>query len=379
MIRITICGDLCPTVQNMADFEAGNIKKIFTDVGPIISSSDISIANLECPLTNKEERLFKSGPNNKASKRSIKAIASVKFDVMSLANNHIKDFGTNGIVDTLECCKNNGIKVVGAGIDKHAASKPMVIEIKGIKVGIISFADNEGSLATEDDGGANGLDKLNSFDVINALKKECDRVIVLYHSGIEHYPYPSPRLQKICRKMVQAGADIVTCQHSHCIGCKEEYMSSVIVYGQGNFLFAKASKKAGDSWNFGLILNIIIDNAEFNCDYIPTIINNGVVRLAKDKDKMDILTGFLQRSAQIANEKFVQENYNKQCEKEISKYMGILLGFPRLFYLVNKLFKNRIIRLIFPNKKAIVTYNLIRCESHREVLLNILKQYSKRR
>lgn len=60
---------------------------------------------------------------------------------------------------------------------------------------------------------------------------------MLYHGGKEYYRYSSPNLQKTCRKMTEKGADLVLCQHSHCIGSYEEYNDSTILYGQGNFIF----------------------------------------------------------------------------------------------------------------------------------------------
>lgn len=69
------------------------------------------------------------------------------------------------------------------------------------------------------------------------MSNACDYTIVLYHGGKEHYRFPSPNLQKYCRKFIEKGANIVICQHSHCIGCEENYKNGKIIYGQGNFLF----------------------------------------------------------------------------------------------------------------------------------------------
>ena len=66
----------------------------------------------------------------------------------------------------------------------------------------------------------------------------CNSII---NGGKEHYRYPSPDLQKICRKFIDKGADLVVCQHSHCIGCEEKYNHGTIVYGQWNFLFDRSN------------------------------------------------------------------------------------------------------------------------------------------
>ena len=86
---------------------------------------------------------------------------------------------------------------------------------------------------------------MESLDHIQNLKDQCDYVIVLYHGGKEHYRYPSPYLQRVARKMVEKGADLVVCQHSHCIGCYEKYKDSMIIYDQGNFIFERISYSTG--------------------------------------------------------------------------------------------------------------------------------------
>src|SRR5690606_29065463 len=113
------------------------------------------------------------------------------------------------------------------------------LHFKKIKIGFYVCAEHEFSIASVDSPGANPFDPLESLDHIADLKNECDYVVVLYHGGKEHYRYPSPYLQKVCRKMADKGANLVICQHSHCIGCFEVYKDSTLVYGQGNFIFNK--------------------------------------------------------------------------------------------------------------------------------------------
>ena len=80
-------------------------------------------------------------------------------------------------------------------------------------------------------------EKAPDVDPAEQKDNKCDYTIVLYHGGKEYYRYPSPNLQRVCRYMIEKGTDLVICQHSHCIGCEENYLSGKIVYGQGNFIF----------------------------------------------------------------------------------------------------------------------------------------------
>lgn len=145
------------------------------------------------------------------------------------------------------------------------ARKPYIIELDGLKIGIYACAEHEFSIATENASGANPFDPLESLDHVQGLSDKCDYVIVLYHGGKEHYRYPSPYLQKACRKMAEKGADLVVCQHSHCIGCFEEYEKSTIIYGQGNFIFDHSES---EFWQTSLLVKIVIDDGP-HISYIP--------------------------------------------------------------------------------------------------------------
>ena len=127
--------------------------------------------------------------------------------------------------------------MLGVGENKTISAKPFVLSVSNKKIGVYACTEHEFSIAEDNKPGANPFDPLESFDHVSNLKKDCDYVIVLYHGGKEHYRYPSPMLQRVCRKFVEKGAGLVICQHSHCIGCEEKYLDGTIVYGQGNFIF----------------------------------------------------------------------------------------------------------------------------------------------
>ena len=190
-------------------------------------------------MVDEQTPIEKFGPNLYAPKITIKGIKGLDPTLLTLANNHILDQGIKGLESTIKLLNENNIPYTGIRKNLHAANIGYTIENSGYKLGIYACAENEFSIATSTQPGANPFDPLESLDHIKALKNECDYVIVLYHGGKEHYRYPSPYLQKVCRKIVEKGADLVVCQHSHCVGSYEKYKSSTIVYGQGNFIFNK--------------------------------------------------------------------------------------------------------------------------------------------
>ena len=238
-MKIIIGGDLVPTKNNIKSFENGSIDKLIDEgLQEEWYDADFRIFNLETPLVDKQSPILKNGPNLIASTKSFNGIKALNPSLISLANNHIMDQGKKGFESTIDLLNKNYIPYVGVGDKLENAFKPYIIEDGDKKIGIYACAEHE-FIVGDNYPGANPFDPLNSLDHINDLKDKCDYTIVLYHGGKEHYRYPSPYLQKACRKMVVKGADLVLCQHSHCIGSYERYNYGDIIYGQGNFIFNK--------------------------------------------------------------------------------------------------------------------------------------------
>jgi len=240
-LSILIAGDLVPTKTNEGLFVKGEMSSLLGDtLNELFQKADVSSVNLECPLTTNDTPIAKCGPNLRALPETIKGIKALNPTVIGLANNHILDYGEKGLLDTLSLLSDNDIPYVGVGKNlKDAAQSIHVVEKKGWRIGFYACAEHEFTIVTEKRPGANPFDPLETGDIVKSLKDECklDILIVLYHGGKEYYQYPSPGLQKVCRHLVQKGADLVVCQHSHCIGAYEHYSSGDIVYGQGNFIF----------------------------------------------------------------------------------------------------------------------------------------------
>lgn len=214
--KILIGADIVPTKSNYVEFIEGNVETLVgKTMCDLLHEMDFTIFNLEVPLTDVISPLQKCGPNLQALSKTINGIKKLNPYFFTLANNHILDQSVQGLKATMEILNRENIKYAGAGNDLKEASKPFVFEKNGIKIGIYCCAEREFSIATENKAGANPFDPLFSLDHIRLLKKDVNYVIVLYHGGKEHYRFPSPNLQKTCRRIVDSGADLVVCQHSH--------------------------------------------------------------------------------------------------------------------------------------------------------------------
>lgn len=293
-MKIIIGADFVPTKSNADFFASGAIDSIFDQkLVEYLSQSSFKIFNLEMPLTDRVSPIKKAGPALRANTGAINLYKTIGVNLFTLANNHIMDQGIQGLESTISILNSSGILHVGVGSNLHLAEKPLVFEIGKHKIGIYACVEHEFSIADDTTPGANPFDPLESFDHINALKQDCDYVIVLYHGGKEHYRYPSPDLQRYCRKFVQKGADLVICQHSHCIGCMEKVENGTIVYGQGNFLFDHSES---EFWKTGMLIEI---DDNFQIAYIPVVKDGNSVRLADKVQAENILDDFNSRSKQI--------------------------------------------------------------------------------
>lgn len=370
-MQILIAGDLAPTKSNIELFENKDIKTLFGDeLLSLWNSSHIRIFNLEVPLCDDEKPILKCGPNFIAKTSAINGINELNPTLITLANNHILDQEEQGLASTKDILLKFNIPCVGAGKNLKDACRPHIIMEDNIKIGIYACTEHEFSIATDKTSGANPFDPLQSLDHISELKNECDYVVVLYHGGKEHYPYPSPNLQKICRKLVEKGADIVVCQHSHCIGCYESYNNSVIIYGQGDFLL---DYPENNSVKTSMLININIDE-KMIVNFIPITKKGNCVRMAKDTEKENILNSFFERSEEILKDGFIEQKYEEFALININYYLSKFSGLLKLFaYLERKLFNGWILNKKYNKRKLSAIRNYIECEAHRELVIAGIK------
>ena len=368
-MKILIAGDLIPTNTNIEEFEQGSIiNHIDSKFKKIWENADFRMFNLECPLGENYKPIHKNGPNLIASSKAIVGIKSLNPNLVFLANNHILDYGTEALENTLYLLNKEKINYTGIIDDNKAKNETFYIEKDNIKIGIYNLCENEFSVATQESKGANPLNEIKNYKEIQETKKKCDYLIVIFHGGKELYRYPSPKIQKICRNFIDMGANLVITQHSHCIGCMEEYASAQIIYGQGNFIF---DKKDNEFWNTSLLIELEINKElRTKINYIPLERYNGLIRISNNEN---ILKNFWKRTNEIKKEGFIEEKYNELAMKNLNTYLNIMHGIKFHTKILNKLFNKKFFQKIYNKKDILKILNTIECESHRELFIRGLK------
>ncbi len=317
-MKIVIGADLVPTENSEPLFIAGETQKLFGDVLPILESADRFFINLECALTTSDNAIPKCGPNIKAAPACADCLKKLGVTDVMLSNNHTFDFGIEGLRDTMDNLDRVGIPYTGVGENDTLSRKIYYFEEEGKRIAVINVCEHEYSYALPHRLGANPYDPYLTMHDIREAKKHADFVIVIYHGGKEMCRYPSPRLRRLCHEMVECGASAVITQHSHCIGCYEEYEGGKILYGQGNFHFVKDYWMK--EWYTSLLLELEITDTVCLTFY-PMVIDvpSGSVALAKGEEAEEIMSEFQKRNEELQSDAWL-DGWRAFCERSQKGY-----------------------------------------------------------
>lgn len=231
----------------------------YEEVSYYFLEDDLTIGNLECPITkagnaaNKEKRfIFRADYENAG------ALFRAGFNCLNLANNHTMDYLDEGLGDTMEALREEGISTVGAG-KSGEEDITFIWEKDGYKIGILAFS----ALPTEGffyDAKAPTVSYISTYNTDLVAEKirslECDFKIVYFHWGIEYMPYKTKTQESFAHMAVDNGADLVVGAHPHVIGESEMYAGVPIYYSLGNFVFDRQIQPGTDET---MILQVVID------------------------------------------------------------------------------------------------------------------------
>ena len=315
-MKLFICGDLSVTDASRDSFARRDAKAAFTDLLPLFAKADRVLVNLECALTESEHAIRKFGPNLKGPGGTADTLRAAGVSDCLLSNNHIFDFGKEGMRDTLAHLDRVGLSYTGWGENYEQSRKNYVIEKDGLRVVIVNVCEHEYTYATKNRMGARPFDEFETMeDIRRAKREEGDFVVVVYHGGHEQSRYPSPRLRKACREMVRCGADVVLCQHSHCIGTFEDFEGGHILYGQGNFHFPKPGFLKPENereWHEGLVAELEVTCEGIAVSYLPVTVAEEGIRLATASESELILAELEERNRALFDGSW-EERWEEFC------------------------------------------------------------------
>lgn len=373
-INIILTGDFCPIGRIGTLCLNNEFEKIYDNALPYLKDKDLSITNLECPLTEKYNPIKKTGPNLIADPKCAEGIKHGGFDIVTLATNHLLDQDKRGLQDTIETCKESGLKTVGAGENLEAAMWPLFVTIKDRKIAILNFAEHEFSIATQNSAGAAPLNPIKNYYQILEAKRNSDIVIVIIHGGNERYPLPSPRMVETYRFFADLGATAIIGHHTHCSSGFEIYNGVPIFYSLGNFIF-DWKDITFKSWHEGYFIKLTIaENKVTNIALTPYFQckNEPGLQLMDEDESTKFLEKIEEYSNIIQNSDLLENKWLSFCGSKKVNYLSKLLS---LNIFQRKLLKRNLLPNFFLKKKRLITLlNFFRCQAHRDVILEIIKQ-----
>ena len=294
------------------------------------------------------------------------------------------DYGKKGLQDTLQACADNNLPTVGAGLNIELARQAFIKNVNGVNVAIIAIAEHEFNQSENGGSGSAPIDAIDNYQQIKKAQSEADIVIVTLHAGNEYFPYPRPGLRKLCHHFVDLGVDAVICHHPHVPGAYEYYQGKPIIYSLGNFIFDVINPPK--DWELGYMAQLEFDlerKGFMSLELIPykQSVQLGGVQLLQGEEK----NTFLHRIESYRQVLDNNEGWLKEWKGFVQKQAGsyILRQYMPLIsrgkgFIANKL---PIVSSFFFSKRTrdLDKLNILRCQSHRELLMAALKEKSKPR
>jgi hypothetical protein len=212
---------------------------VFKAVNGLLLRSDLAIGNLEGPLC--------AGGNPTPGKCTLRGspawapvLKSLNFGLVSLANNHIMDFGPDGLRETLQALDIAGVAHVGAGSNSEEACTAKILSIKGKRIAFLARSSVPVSslcFAGPQTPGVALLDEAETLAKLRRCRQEADIVVLIVHWGIEEYHFPTPEQLSLARRLQDAGAHLILGHHPHVLQGIHQNARGVVAFSLGNFLF----------------------------------------------------------------------------------------------------------------------------------------------
>jgi len=216
----------------------------------ILREADLAMVNLENPLTRArhgraKQYVFRARPDY------WRVLKYGGIDIVNLANNHIYDYGAQGLLETIAILDSVGIQHVGAGKNMKEARRPVIIQKKGIRIAFLAYyglRPHSGCHPAQKDSAGTALRYLNFIrQDIGKIRNKVDYILVTFHWGLEKEHYPQKEQIYVAHKTIDYGADAIIGHHPHVLQGIEKYKNRIIAYSLGNFIFGGNSRTYEES------------------------------------------------------------------------------------------------------------------------------------
>ena len=285
--RVLFLGDFAPTDAAMPYIEKRGYGYPFDATRALLGSYDAVVANLEAPITTSDRKW--PVPKKYVYKVHPDAVSEIKragIDAVTLANNHIHDYGRRGVEDTLKHLDRAGILRAGAGLSEADARRGLVLDTPGGRVGILPYMQSKLKWSARDLSfaldtpfrswaGAARLSRENLASDLSRLRSFADVVVVVPHWG-ENYETVDRNQTALGRMCIDLGADAVIGHHPHWYQPVELYRDKPLVYSLGNYAFGTRGRRI---MRYGMGVALEVENKKVvGLEIIPLETQNRIVK-----------------------------------------------------------------------------------------------------
>ena len=352
-LTLTIAGDLAP-IRDFAPIIEQDPLKIYGDLLPELRKADYRIVNLESPLAG-TEFIVKSGAAFTGKPEHLPLLTAVPFEAVTLANNHAFDTGLDGFEQTCALLDSAGIARVGAGKNRTAADKELVIEKNGIRAAVVNFSEGEDMRGASADRPGVAPWEVDAACRRTARLKRSGKflaVIAIVHCGLEYYPFPPAYVYETFGKLAAAGADLVIGHHVHVPQGMTRFGHVPAFFSLGNFVFYQENDLLHRKTGY-FVEAEITRRGVVRAEPVPYRIEKNGLRLLRPKEK----TAFDQWFRQISEPLRTAAQARKAWEACLAWY-GLKGYCAELEKILDTMRTT-------PEKGAAMLRNRVQCMQHR--------------
>ena len=286
-ITIIFAGDVLFANAFKAGYDADGIEGVIDEeLLKELQEADILMVNNEFPFSEQETPVEDKQYTFACSPSYVKALEEMGVDVVSLANNHVLDYGKEALRDTFATLDDAGILYGGAGESTERAEEVQIIEVNGKKCGFLAVSrvvpTGDWKVENSAPGVFSCYDDRRLVELVEQASTECDFLAVYPHWGVEYAAYPESYQTKIAEHCLVAGADMVVGSHTHCLQGAEFIEDKPVFYSLGNFVFGQNIDKSA-------VLKVTISSeGEIAYQYLPVYATDGVTYLATGEKAKEI-------------------------------------------------------------------------------------------
>ena len=213
-------------------------------VAPVLRRADVAFGNLECAVSRRGRRVPKQFNFRGSPRRLRRIVGFAGLDALNLANNHVGDYGSAALRDTVKHVRRSGALAIGAGTNLRAARRPRVLRRLGLRIAFVGFSDiGPASFAAgrRRPGTAFATPRAIRSGV-RAARRRADVVVATFHWGVERSPRENARQRRFARIALRAGAKAVIGAHPHVLQpIRRPGRRRVVAYSLGNFVWSAGS------------------------------------------------------------------------------------------------------------------------------------------